>query len=485
MDHTRTPLFDALLGHIEQDLTPFFIPSHMRGRSIHPKWKAFAGENIFKMDLSELVGLDDLHQPHGAIREAEELAASAWRADESFFLVNGTSSGIVASINTAVSPGEKILIPRNVHKSVIFGLILSGAIPVYLEPEIHYPLGLIGGISPAKFEKMFVMHPDIKAAVLVSPTYHGICSDVKRLAKIAHAHGAVCIADEAHGSHMYFHEALPQGAIIAGADIACQSTHKMSGSLTQSSMLHLRSDAISRIRLRDNLRLTTSTSPSYILMASLDLARSYIATNGHAILDEIINKAAAAREIMGRAKGIGIIDRRIVGESAISDFDPIRFVLSARELGITGYDLHKILREDYRIEAEFGDYYHLVCVMGLGTQPEDIDRITAAVLDISEKYRDFGTPLNWDERIPPMPPMVVGPRDAYYAKRSRIPWSYAKGRVCAEMIVPYPPGIPIVCPGERITYEVWDYLEMLRSTGRHIHSSGSGNLINIDVLTEY
>jgi arginine/lysine/ornithine decarboxylase len=486
-EQNNTPLYDAVMNYIKQKRAPFFIPAHKLGRAIHPKWKAYAGEEIFKMDLCELEGLDDLHNAAGVIAEAQNLAAEAWGADRSFFLINGTSAGIVAAISAAVGPGEKIIVPRNAHKSVVSGLVLSGAAPVYAMPDIWRERGLVGGMPTSEVRRLLDENPDAKAVFAVSPSYHGVCSDIKQIADMAHARGCVFIADEAHGNHVYFHESLPDGALMLGADVSCQSTHKMSGSLTQSSIIHVRGERIDIARLKANLLLMQSTSPSYILMTSLDLARSYIATEGHGIFENLLPLIDEAKRRLRDIPGIEVLDKDIIGEHSIFDYEPTRIVLSARTLGIEGYELYETLRHDYGIEAEFGDYFHVICVLGLGTAEIDLKRLTNAVRDIAEKRLLSGKnsePLVWKEALPPLPPMAVTPREAHFANRERIMWTQAQNRISAELIAPYPPGIPAVCPGEIITPEMWNYLEELRSAGRHMQGPSDNTLATINIIVE-
>jgi arginine/lysine/ornithine decarboxylase len=481
-DQTQTPLFDAIVGFIEADPVPFMVPGHKMGGGIHPKWKDYAGEAIFKMDLCEVHGLDDISQPSGAIMEAQELAADAWGAEHSYFLVNGTSSGIIASICTIAGEDDKIIVPRNAHKSVVFGLIISGAEPVYVTADISRDRGLVGGLDPAVLAKAYDENPEAKGVFSVSPTYHGICSDTKSLVDITHEHGGVFIADEAHGNHVYFHDNLPAGALTLGADLSCQSIHKMSGSLTQSSMLHVKSDRIDRVRLRSNLQMMMNTSPNYLLEVSLDLARSYMATEGREILGELGEMISAAKEEIDGIPGVSTLGRDLVGECSIFDFEPTRIVLSMRELGVDGYELYDRLYDDYRIEIEFGDYYYGVCVLGPGTKKDQLDRFVRAVKEIAEQERGHRAPLSWDEALPPQPPMAILPREAHFAKREKIPWADARGRVSAQMIVPYAPGIPTIYPGELITAEVWDFLSEQSRNKRHLHGAEDGRLDYISVV---
>jgi arginine decarboxylase len=483
-EQERTPLFDAIRTYIEEDVVPMHIPAHKMGAGIHPKWKEFVGDRIFQMDLTEVMGLDDLHQASGVIQESQELAAKAWGADHSFFLVNGTSSGIVASICTVAKPGETIIIPRNAHKSVVFGLIVSGAIPIYISPEVHKEIGLVGGFDPHKLEEIYGANPHAKGVFSVSPTYHGICSDTKKLIEVTHRNGGVFIADEAHGNHVYFNSKFPTGALALGADLSCQSIHKMSGSLGQSSLLHVKGNSVDLRRLKANLQLAQNTSPSYLLMTSLDLARSYMATEGSSILDELIDRISQARIKISKIPYIDILGKELVGTHGIADYEPTRLVVSARRMGIEGYQLFEMLRKDYRIEIEYGDYFYGVSVLGLGTKQEHLDRLISALEDISNRYGGTRAPLTWDEELPPIPPQILSPRDAYFAETEKIPWENARGRISAELIVPYPPGIPALCPGEEITNEIWEYLEHQGKSGRHLHGVEGKSLSEINVLIE-
>jgi arginine/lysine/ornithine decarboxylase len=481
-DQRRTPLFDAILDFVSQEATPFFIPAHKMGRGIDPRWTDFAGENIFKMDLSEVRGVDDLHRPRGPIAEAQALAADAWGADRSYFLVNGTSSGIIAAICSVVSEGQRIIVPRNAHKSVVFGLIISGAIPVYIAAEIHGEKGLVGGISRKKLDALCAANEGVKAVLAVSPSYHGVCCDLRGLIETTHARGGVFIADEAHGNHAYFHERLGPGALTLGADCVCQSIHKMSGSLTQSSLLHIKGGRVDAGLLESNLQMTQTTSPSYLLMASLDLARSRMATQGREILDRLIRMSDAARRTLSSLPGIEVPGEELIGEAEIAGCDPTRIVISARRLGMEGYELCRLLREDYNIEIEFGDYFYGICVPGIGTVQEDFDRLLFAVRDISERYRGLRGPLSWDEALPPAPPAVMTPREAHFSVRVRVPRREAEGRICAQMIVPYPPGIPVVCPGEVITKDICAFLDEQLRKGRRLHGLHEKDRDGITVL---
>jgi len=521
LDQNKTPLFDALKKFVDWDPAPFFIPSHKMGEGIDPRFKSFAGENIFKIDLCEVRWLDDFHSTSSSIKEAQELAADAWGAEKSHFLVNGTSGGIIAAICSVCGDGDRIIVPRNAHKSAIYGLTLSGAEPVYVMPAVDQDRGFIGGLEPETLEKALKDHPDAKAVFTVSPSYHGVMCDTGALADIAHRYGAVLISDEAHGNHMYFSDRLPKGALELGADIVCQSTHKMSGALTQASMLHLSKDAALRVdfdKVRANLSMIQTTSPSYILLASLDMARSYIATRGEAVLDGVLDELEKAREKIAELPGIEILGNEIVGNAGVADYEPTRLVISANALGLDGYELFKTLREDHAIECEFADPRWCVCVAGLGTTAAHTEALTAALADVSRKqkayHRDgyhgdgpfdrpigyhgdgpFDRPIDNTKEPSPcvanntkepspcvIPPLRMTPREAWFAAKEAVPFEAARGRVSAELVVPYPPGIPILCPGELVTNEVHDFLAEQNEKGRHLHCMAGDSLETLTVV---
>lgn len=487
LDQNKTPLYDAVRKFSDWDPVPFFIPSHKMGAGADPRFKAFAGENIFRMDLSEVRWADDFHGASSSILEAQELAADAWGAAKSHFLVNGTSGGIIAALCAVCGNGERVIVPRNAHKSVVYGLVISGAEPVYVMPEIDRQRGLVCGLAPDTLRRAFERYPDAKAVFTVSPSYHGMMSDTEALAKVAHENGAALIADEAHGNHIYFSARLPRGALELGADIVCQSTHKMSGSLTQASMLHLGAAAprVDFDKVRANLSMMQTTSPSYILLASLDLARSFIATQGEFVLEDALyalDEARAATEgICGIEElGVDFSAGRIFG---VSDYEPMRLVLSARALGLDGYTLFRTLRESYNIECEFADPLWCVCVAGLGTTSAHTRALTEALADLANcTTKKEPLPLCPVHCAPQIPPLRMTPREAWFSEKETVFFEKARGRVCAEMVALYPPGIPALSPGEAITDEVMDFLAEQRANGCHIHCAAGDRLETLVVV---
>ena len=492
LDQTTTPLFDALRKFEDWAPTPFFIPSHKMGEAVHPEFLSFLGENVFRLDISEVRWADDLHSPSAAIKEAQELAADAWGAERSFFLVNGTTGGVIAAVCAVCGEGDRIIVPRNAHTSTVYGLVISGAEPVYVMPEIDNERGLVCGFSPETLQRVFKEYPDAKAVVTVSPTFQGIVSDIASLSEIAHRQGAVFIADEAHGNHVYFNDRLPLGALELGADIVCQSIHKMSGSFTQSSILQIGQGGVGCIdidKLRANLKMVQSTSPSYLLMASIDAARSYIATQGEALLDGALDALENARESLAGFEGIYTLGSEIKGQFGVFDYEPTRLVLSAKGLGLSGIDLFKLLREEYDIECDFADPNWCYCLAGIGTTAAHTEALTSALAEIAKEHRALKPPLVSDlsspearPLLPPVPPLRMTPREAWFAEKEAAPFEEARGRISAELVVPYPPGIPILCPGEIITSEVHEYLNEQRRKGVRLHCAAGDGLETLKVV---
>ena len=369
MEQRKTPLLDAIVDYTTNRPVYFKIPGHRYEKGISPRWRQWTGDGIFRFDLTEAEGLDDLHEPEGGIREAQELAAM-----------------VLAS----VKEGEKIMVARNAHKSVLMGLTLSGAVPVYLMPKQDPVTGLWGSLDPETVEEGFRQYPDCKAVFLVSPTYYGVCSNIRSIADICHRHGALLLVDEAHGGHLYFQkegtatETLPRGAILQDADMCAQSMHKVTGSLTQSSLLHVGSDRVDLGRLEACLHMVQSTSPSYLLMTSLDAARYELALHGEEMLQRGLALAQMAREAMKKIPGITCVGEASRGK-AIYDLDLVRLVISASDLGLSGYQLADRLYEKYKIGMELADDRYVLAVVTYANEESDMRQLVEALEDISRK----------------------------------------------------------------------------------------------------
>ena len=486
MNQNQTPLLDAIVDYTRERPTYFKIPGHRYEKGISPRWRQWTGDGIFQFDLTEAEGLDDLHCPEGVIKEAQELAAEIFHAKATYFLVNGTTCGNEAMVLTCAGEKEKIMVPRNAHKSVLMGLILSGAEPVYLMPRFDEKTGLCGSIMPEDVEEGFKKHPDCKGVFLVSPTYYGVCSNIRKISEICHKNNAILMVDEAHGGHLYFgkksmgKDKLPQGAILQGADICAQSMHKVTGSLTQSSLLHVGSDRIDRGRLEANLHMVQSTSPSYLLMTSLDAARYELAMHGPQMLSRALELAENARSRINRIKGMHCYGKEIINEN-IYDLDTTRLVIYASDLGITGFELLDRLYEEYRVGLELADEKNVVAVVTYANEREDIQNLVDALEKIAkntiqrqENIKNFS--------MPSLPEYVLSPRQAYFAPKKRISWENAKGKITGEALIPYPPGIPLVNPGEIITDEIWEYMEFYRREKLHFHGPSDKKLDTIQII---
>ena len=486
LDQQKTPIFSTLKDvYAGRDITPFHVPGHKRGKGVDREYHEFMGNGIFSIDVTIFKMVDGLHQPKSCIKEAQELVADAYGVKKSFFAVNGTSGAIQTMIMTVVNSGEKILVPRNAHKSVSAGITLSGAIPVYMNPEIDENLGIAHGVKPQTVETMLKQHPDIKAVLLINPTYYGIATDLKKITDIVHSYDIPIIVDEAHGPHLHFHDDLPVSAVDVGVDMCAQSTHKILGALTQMSLLHVNSDRIDVNRVQQILSLLHTTSPSYPLMASLDCARRQIATEGRELLDRTIKLANYLRAEINRIPGMYSFGKEILGREGIFAFDPTKITISAKEMGITGFELETLLVDDYNIQMELSDFYNVLGLITIGDTEESIEILLAALKDISNRFYEQGRKIDRELlKMPAIPELVLIPREAFYSEKNRVLFEESEGKISGEMIMAYPPGIPIIVPGERITRETIDYIYDLKDAKLHIQGMEDPDLIHINVIEE-
>lgn len=478
----KTPLLDAITEFIDTKPAYFRIPGHRLERGMSKKWTDKVGKEIFAYDVTETPFTDDLHSPEGAILESEKLLQKLYHADKSFFLVNGTTCGNEAMILSAAFEGQEIMVARNAHKSAMMGLIISGAKPVYIMPELLEDWGIQGGIRPETVRRAFEEHPHCKALFLVSPSYYGITSNLRALADICHEYGAMLLVDEAHGGHLYFHRELPEGALEQGADMCVQSMHKVTGALTQSSVMHIKSKLADYERVAANLHIVQSTSPNYLLMTSLDCARYELAIHGQEMMQQALELAENARRRIQAISGFQCMQAEVVGRAGIAGLDKTRLVISAKELGLTGFELEEMLFQRYAVNMELADYENVLAIVTYANTQEEIERLIQACESLSREYFVKKDETSVQLAFPPLPEQVLTPRQAYFSMSEEISWQQAVGRISAEMIAPYPPGIPIIYPGERITQEVWEYLEKFRRENRHIHGSRDGKLEFIKVI---
>ncbi len=442
LDQNRTPILEALNSVKSMRIVPFDVPGHKRGRG-NPELAAFLGEKCMNVDVNSMKPLDNLCHPVSVIREAEELAAAAFGAAHAFFMVNGTTSACQAMIMTACKSGDEIILPRNVHISVINALILCGATPVYVNPRTDNRLGISLGMSCSDVEKAILEHGGAKAVLLNNPTYYGICSNVKRITDAAHARGMMVLADEAHGTHFYFGEDMPTSAMAAGADMASVSMHKSGGSLTQSSLL-LTGPRVNAHYVRQIVNLTQTTSGSYLLLSSLDISRKYLAQNGKEIFRRVGEMAQYARDEINRIGDYYAYSKELVNGDTIFNFDTTKLSVNTLGLGLAGIEVYDILRDEYDIQVEFGDIGNILAYISVGDTVKNIERLVSALSDIRRLYKKDRSGMLAYEYISPT--VVVTPQNAFYADKKSVPLKDALGGICAENVMSYPPGIRSCLP---------------------------------------
>jgi arginine/lysine/ornithine decarboxylase len=434
------------------------------------------------MDVNSMKPLDNLCHPVSVIREAEELAAEAFGAAHAFLMVGGTTSAVQAMVLSCVKRGEKIILPRNVHRSVMGALVLCGAIPVYVNPDSDERLGIPLGMKREDVEAAILANPDAKAILVNNPTYYGICSDLRAITKLAHDHGMLALADEAHGTHFYFGDNLPVSAMAAGADIAAVSMHKSGGSLTQSSLL-LAGPNVSAGYLRQIINLTQTTSGSYLLMSSLDISRRNLALRGREKFAQVVDLVEYARREINAIGGYYAFSRELINGDSVYDFDVTKLVLNTLELGLAGIEVYDILRDEYEIQTEFGDLGNLLAYVSIGDRKQDIERLVSALAEIRRRYQNENvSELMRQEYFEPE--VAVSPQEAFYAEKESLPLDETKGRVCSEFVMCYPPGIPILAPGERITEEILQYIHYAFEKGCSLTGPEDASIQRLNVLKE-
>lgn len=479
LDQTQTPLATQLQLSARSPTAPFHTPGHHKGNATPEILKSWLGEPIFQSDLPELPELDNLFAPEGIIHHAQTLAADAWGADRTYFLINGSTAGILAAILTVCNPGDSVVVPRNVHRSVISGLILSGANPVFLMPVYDDDLDIVHGIDINDLKETLDAHPTVKSILIVSPTYYGICSDIKAIVQLAHDRNLSLIVDEAHGAHFGFHPALPKSALHYGADLVIQSTHKTLSAFTQASMLHQQGPRINVDRLSQSLALIQSSSPNYLLLASLDAARMQMATQGEMLLDLAIQRANYVRSHLKTIPGLRLLDHEL-NYDAISNFgaftiDPLRLTVNLKNLNLNGFLADEILHEKYGVTCELPSNQNLTFIFTHGTTDQDCDRLIESLKQLATRSQPACSPQPKPTQSThfkiPLPKGDLGGsgldvRSAFFAPTQTLPTEQAIGHLSADFLCPYPPGIPLIIPGEIITQTALDTLtQILRSGG--------------------
>ena len=478
LNQNQAPIYEALVKLRKKRIVPFDVPGHKRGRG-NPELVELLGEKCVGIDVNSMKPLDNLGHPISIIRDAEELAADAFGASHAFLMIGGTTSSVQTMILSTCKAGDKIILPRNVHKSAINALVLCGAIPIYIEMSVDPKIGIALGLKNDRVAKAIKDHPDAKAILINNPTYYGICSDLKGLTEMAHEAGMMVLVDEAHGAHLHFTDKLPISAMDAGADMAAVSMHKSGGSLTQSSIL-LIGEQMNPEYVRQIINLTQSTSASYLLMASLDISRRNLALRGKESFEKVIELSEYARREINAIGGYYAYSKELIDGVSVCDFDVTKLSVYTQGIGLTGIEVYDLLRDEYDIQIEFGDIGNILAYISIGDRIQDIERLVGALADIKRLYSRDGKDLIAGEYI--QPELVLSPQEAFYSERKSLTLDESVGQVCGEFVMCYPPGIPILAPGERITREIVDYIQFAKERGCSLQGTEDPEVNHINVI---
>lgn len=485
----ETPYLDALREYADRNPARLHVPGHKGGQGADPGLIAAIGERALSMDITALTYGIDVGVEPTPLERAQRLAAGAWGAKRAWFLVNGASQGNLAAGLAVAHRGERIVVQRNAHSSTIDALVLSGMRPTFAAPEIDPQLGLAHCLLPDTLDAALAATPGAVAAWVTSPTYFGAVADVRTLVQVAHAHGVPLIVDEAWGAHMAFHDDLPEHALAAGADLVISSTHKIVGSLSQSAMLHFGHGAsamIGEATVDRAVTLTESTSPSALLCASLDAARRQAAVHGHELLDRTIAAIARTRAQITAIDGLDVLDERLCGRPGVFAYDPLRLAIDIRRVAASGYELAPMMREIGDVNLELVGQNVLVAIFGMGER--NMDEAGRLVQALKEAVDRAGLRADGAEASfaapPPWGDLAMTPRDAYLGAQEVVPAAAAAGRIAAESLATYPPGIPNVLPGERLTAETLAYIQSTLAQGGSVRGASDRELRTVRVVIE-
>ncbi len=483
-DQDSTPYVDALLAYSELAPARFQVPGHKGGDGADPAMRELIGEVGLRNDIPSVTEGVDIGPEPTPFQQAQLLAAEAWGARRTWFLVNGASQGNHATCMALAHGGDRVVVQRNVHSSVIDGMVLSGMRPTFVAPELDPDLGIAHGLTPQSLAAALAATPGAVAAMVVSPTYFGACADVAALAEVAHGHGVPLVVDEAWGAHLHFHPALPTDALAGGADLVTSSTHKIVGSLTQAAMLHLGEGGRLDPAVVDRcVSLVETTSPSGLLAGSLDAARRQAFVHGAELLGETLEAVAATRTEIEGIPGLAVLDESMVGRPGIAGWDPLRMAIDVRGTGSTGYRLAKAAFYTSGLDLELYSENVVVAIFGLGEPAAPAGkRLVAGLGEAVDKLEaEPGAP---DEKLAPPPPwgeLAMTPREAYLGPQEVVPFHAASGRIAAEGLAAYPPGIPNVLPGERLTAETLDYIRESVAHGGYVRGGSDRELRTLRV----
>lgn len=482
MDQRRAPVYEALQEFRRNKVVPFDVPGHKRGRG-NPELVSLLGKQCVELDVNSMKPLDNLCHPISVIKEAENLAADVFGAAHAFLMVGGTTSAVQTMVLTACKSGEKIILPRNVHRSVINALVINGATPIYVNPETDSRLGIALGMKISQVERAIEENPDAVAILVNNPTYYGICSNLESIVKLAHENDMMVLVDEAHGTHFYFGDDMPITAMAAGADMSSVSMHKSGGSLTQSSFL-LTGPNVSAGYVRQVINLTQTTSASYLLISSLDVSRRNLALRGKELFAEVLKIADYARKEINKIGGYYAYGKELINGDSIYDFDATKLTVYTLDVGLAGIEVYDLLRDEYDIQLELGDMGNILAYISIGDRIREVERFVSALYDIKRLYSKDRAGLFDHEYINPS--VVMTPQEAFYApKEEMIPIRETNGRICTEFLMCYPPGIPILAPGERITQEIIDYILYAKEKGCQLTGPEDERVECLNVIKEH
>lgn len=474
----NAPIYEALKKHKARRVVPFDVPGHKGGRG-NKELTEFLGESCLKVDVNSMKPLDNLCHPVSVIKDAENLASEAFNSNSTFFIVNGTTAAVQVMIMSTCKAGDKIIMPRNVHRSAINALIVCGATPVYVNPGVEKNIGISLGMKVSDVEEAILQNKDAKAVLVNNPTYYGICSNLKEIVELAHKHNMLVLVDEAHGAHFYFGENMPISAMKANADMAAVSMHKTGGSLTQSSFL-LCGKNVDSSYVRQIINLTQTTSASYLLMTSLDLARKNLALNGKQIFNKTIELANYARNEINKIGGYNAFSKEIINGDTVFDFDMTKLSIHTRDIGLAGIEVYDILRDEYDIQIEFGDIGNILAIVSAGDRLLDIERLISALYEIKRLYSKDKAGMLEQEYINPK--VVLAPQKAFYSNKKSIPLDKSLDKISGEFVMCYPPGIPILAPGEKITEDVLNYISYAKEKGSLLTGTQDMNIEKINIV---
>lgn len=479
-----TPLLDALKNSGNHPHAPFYVPGHKQGKGTSSRLSDLFGNTVFRYDLPELPEFGNLLPPEGVMKTAQDLAAATFGADQTWFLTNGSTAGVMAAMLATCGDGNKIILPRNVHSCAIAGLIFSGAIPIFINPVYDTSFDLPYTITAQSLKQAVSQHPDAKAVLITSPTYQGICADVEAIAKIAHTYQMPLIVDAAHGAHFGFHPQFPVSSLSLGADIVVQSLHKTLGALTQASLLHLQGKRVNSTRIEFALQCLQSSSPSHLLLASLDVARQQVATEGKTLLGEALALAEQTKAGIENIPELSLF-APACPQPGCQNLDPTRITIDVSGLGLTGFVADEILHEQKAVTAELPTAKTLTFVVTFGNIVEDIEALLIALRELRQEKGHNTVPFSKLSCLPPLS-KCCSPRTAFFAEKQVLPLTETVGKISAELVCPYPPGIPVLMPGEVITKEALDYLKQVLRLGSNMSIRGcsDASLNQLQVMAE-